>query len=122
MPIRLIAICFLLAATMTAADVTGKWRGAIHTEMAAQTTGGEIPAYLLLEQSDSRVTGSAGGSEKMLFKIQQGRIEGDRLTIEASPKEGAVLRFILTVKGNALEGEVEENGRSIGTAKLTRER
>jgi hypothetical protein len=107
---------------MTAADVTGKWRGAIRTEMAAQTTGGEIPAYLLLEQSDSRVTGSAGGSEKMLFKIQQGRIEGDRLTIEASPKEGAVLRFILTVKGDALEGEVEENGRSIGTAKLTRER
>ena len=68
------------------------------------------------------MTGRAGGGEKMLFPIQQGRIEGDRLTVEASPKEGAVLRFILTIKGDALEGSVEENGRNIGTAKLTRER
>jgi hypothetical protein len=119
---RLIAVCFLFAATLVAADVTGRWRGTIRSEMADQTTGGQIPAYLALEQSDSRVTGAAGGNEKMLFKIQTGRIEGDRLTVEASPKEGTVLRFILTVKGDALEGDVEENGRNIGTARLTRER
>jgi hypothetical protein len=90
--------------------------------MARETTGGQIPAYMALEQFDGKVTGSAGGSEKMLFRIREGRINGDRLTVEASPKEGSVLRFSLTVKGDVLEGDVEENGRPIGTAKLKKER
>ncbi len=119
---RLNALCILFAATLAAADVSGTWRGTIHTEMARQTTGGQIPAYMTLAQSDGKVTGSAGGSEKMLFKIREGKINGDRLTVEASPKEGSVLRFSLTLKGDALEGGVEENGRNIGTAKLIRER
>jgi hypothetical protein len=112
----------LFAGALSAADVTGTWRGTITTEMARDTTGGQIPAYMALEQSDGKVTGSAGGSEKMLFKIREGRIEGDKLTVEASPKEGSVLRFYLAVKGDVLEGDVEENGRNIGTAKLKRER
>ena len=119
---RLIAFCTLLTATLSAADVRGTWRGTIETQMARQTTGGQIPAYMSLEQLDGKVTGSAGGNEKMLFKIREGRIEGDRLIVEASPKEGSVLRFNLTVKGDVLEGDVEENGRIIGTAKLKRER
>ena len=123
---RLIAICILFAATLfaatLAADVTGKWRGTITTEMASQTTGGQIPAYMVLEQSDEKISGKAGGSEKMLFNIQEGTLKGDRLTIEASPKSDSVLRFTLVVKGDVIEGEVEENGRNIGTAKLTRDR
>lgn len=119
---RLTALCIFFVAALGAANVTGTWRGAIITEMARQTTGGQIPAYMSLEQSDGKVTGSAGASEKMLFKIRRGSIEADRLTVEASPKQGSVLRFILTLNGNRLEGEVEENGRIIGTAKLTKER
>ncbi len=120
--IVLCALFALFAAATAAADVTGTWRGTISTEMARDTTGGDIPAYLVLEQSGGKVTGSAGGSEKMLFKILEGKLEGDRLTIEASPKEGTVLRFTLTVKGDVLEGDVAENGSNIGTAKLKKER
>ena len=119
---RLIALCAVFAATLAAANVTGTWRGTITTPMAAQTTGGEIPAYMALQQSDGKVTGSAGGNENMQFKIDEGKIEGDRLTIAASPKEGSVLRFTLVVKGDVLEGDVAENGRNIGTAKLKKER
>jgi len=115
-------MCVLFGATLWAADVTGKWRGTVTTEMARQTTGGTIPAYMALQQSDGKVTGSAGGSEKMLYKIREGTIDGDRLIISASPKEGTVLRFLLTVKGDVMEGDVEENDRNIGTAKLTKER
>src|SRR5262245_7067395 len=111
---RLCAFCALFAATLVGADVTGTWRGSIATEMARATTGGQIPAYMVLEQSDGKVTGSAGGSEKMMFRIREGSITGDRLTVEASPKEGSVLRFNLTMKGDVLEGDVEENGRPIG--------
>jgi len=123
MLIRLIALCTLFAPAFAAASVTGTWRGTITTEMARETTGGQIPAYMDLQQSDGKVSGSAGGNEKMLFRIREGRIDGDRLTIEASPKEGSVLRFRLTLRDNSvLEGDVEENGRNIGTAKLKRER
>jgi hypothetical protein len=119
---RLCALCTLFAATLAGADVTGTWRGSIATAMARETAGGQIPAYMALEQLDGKVTGSAGGSEKMLFRIREGRINGDRLIVEASPKEGTVLRFNLTVKGDVLEGDVAENGRPIGTAKLQKER
>jgi len=51
---RLIALCTFFAAALGAAEVTGTWRGDILTEMARQTTGGEIPAYLSLEQSGGR--------------------------------------------------------------------
>ncbi len=94
---RLIAVCLLCAATL-AAEVNGKWRGTITTEMASQTTGGQIPAYMVLEQSGEKLSGSAGESEKMLFKIREGTLKGDRLVVEASPKEDAVLRFVLVVK------------------------
>lgn len=119
---RSIAILTLFAATLAAAGVTGTWRGTITTEMARDTTGGQIPAYMVLNQSDGKVTGSAGADENMLFKIQNGSIEGDRLMVEASPKEGSMLRFVLTVKDNVLEGSVQENGQTIGTAKLIREK
>jgi len=119
---RLIAICTVFAAALAGAEVTGTWRGTITSEMARETTGGQIPAYMILRQLDGKVTGSAGGDEKMLFRIREGRVEGDRLTVEASPKEGTVLRFNLTVRGNVIEGDVEENGRNIGTARLMRER
>ena len=118
---RLLALCIFTVAALTGAEVSGKWRGSIQTEMAAQTTGGEIPAYMELQQVDGKVTGSAGGSEKMLFKIREGTIEGDRLTVVAFPKDDSELRFILRVKDDVLEGEVQENGRTIGSAKLTRE-
>jgi len=114
--------CILCAAMPAAIDVTGTWRGTITTEMARETTNGRIPAYMALEQTDGKITGSAGGDENILFRIREGRIDGDQLTVEASPREGSVLQFNLTLKGDMLEGEVEENRRNIGTATLKRER
>jgi len=61
-------MCVLFAATLGAADVTGKWRGTVTTEMARQTTGGTIPAYMALQQSDGKVTGSAGEAKRCCTK------------------------------------------------------
>ncbi len=118
---RLVAVCTLFAASLAAAGVGGKWKGTITTEMARETSGGSIPAYIVLEQANDKITGTAGPNEKTQFTIQKGSLEGDRLIIEASPKEGVVLRFVLIVKsGDAMEGDVAENGTIIGTTKLTR--
>ena len=114
---RTILLCLFLAATALAANgVTGKWRGTITTD------NGQMPAYLALEQSGDKVTGLAGGSEKMVFKITEGSLKGDRLTVAASPAEGTVLRFLLKLDGDSLEGDLEENGNVTGAAKLTREK
>jgi hypothetical protein len=51
-----------------------------------------------------------------------GSLKGDRLTVAASPAEGTVLRFLLKLDGDSLEGDLEENGNVTGTAKLTREK
>ena len=119
---RLIAVCALCAGALAAANATGTWRGTISTEMARDTTGGQIPAYMALEQADGKVIGRAGADEKTLYQIREGKIQGDQLIVEASPKEGSMLRFSLRVKGDVLEGDVEENGRNIGRARLKRER
>jgi hypothetical protein len=58
----------------------------------------------------------------MVFKITEGSLKGDRLTVAASPAEGTVLRFLLKLDGDSLEGDLEENGNVTGTAKLTREK
>jgi hypothetical protein len=117
---RLIAVCVLFAASLAAADVAGRWRGTITSEMARETTGGSIPAYLVLSQSGDRITGTAGADEKMQFKIENASLQGDRLTVEASPKPDSVLRFVLTAKADILQGDVFENGTIIGSAKVTR--
>jgi hypothetical protein len=43
---RLMAIVMLLAGALAAAGITGTWRGTVATEMAHQTTGGQISAYM----------------------------------------------------------------------------
>ncbi len=109
----------MLAAASAFADITGHWKGSIKSQMAEQQ-GGSIPAYMVLKQNGSAITGSAGGNSDHQFPIEKGSIAGDKLTIEASPKAGTVLRFTLVLKGNTISGDVEENGRPIGTASLER--
>jgi hypothetical protein len=118
---KLFALCLLLAASLAAADVTGKWHGEITTHMADATMGGKIPAYLDLAQSGSTITGRAGGSADKTHEITGGKLEGDLLTLSASPSEGHLLIFKLTVKGDTLDGEVVEDGNVIGAARLTRD-
>jgi hypothetical protein len=98
--------------------VTGTWRGKIIPNNA----GGEMSAYMALTQSDGTITGTAGGNANSAVRIRDGKIESDRLTIEASPREGVVLRFALKINGDVLEGDVEENGQNIGTVTLKRQR
>ena len=113
--VRTITLLLALASTLAAAGVTGKWKGTIKTD------GGEgMPAYMALEQSGNTVTGKAGGSETMVFNITLGKLEGDRLTIEASPRAGTVLRFVLTLKGDTLGGDAHENGNYVGAVSLMR--
>src|SRR5260370_39666382 len=102
-----IFVGFLLMLGMTlsatAADVNGKWSGSF------SVTGpdGEVKddtAFLVLKQNGSEITGTVGPREEDQFPIQKGKIEGDKITLEAAAK-GSVIKFDLVLAGDHIKGD-----------------
>ncbi len=102
-----ILFCFLLMLGMTltaaAADVNGKWSGSFNV------TGpdGEVKddtAFFVLKQNGTELTGTVGPREEEQFPIQNGKIEGEKITLEASAK-GSVIKFELVLAGDHIKGD-----------------
>lgn len=124
---------FLLTALFTlslnAANVSGKWSGSLEfkdPEGHAQT----IPAHAEFKQQDQIVTGAVWKEAGHEFRIENGKVEGDRITFEFKAPEGEedsvlVHTVTLAVTGEGqLQGEVAieaEGNRMIGKLVLTRE-
>jgi hypothetical protein len=102
-----IFVCFLLMLGMTlsatAADVNGKWSGSF----SVTRPDGEVKddtAFLVLKQNGSELTGTVGPREEEQFPIQKGKIEGDKITIEAAAN-GSVIKFDLVLAGDHIKGD-----------------
>jgi hypothetical protein len=97
----------LLALTAQAADVAGKWSGAI----VIDDSGGkiEVPIDLSLEQKAGALSGKIGRSKDAeSVEIRNVKVEGDKLTFESSSTESsAVMTFTLTVQGEQMRGEMK---------------
>ena len=97
----------LLALTANAADVAGKWSGAI----VIDDSGGkiEVPIDLSLEQKAGSLSGKIGRSrDAESVEIRNAKVEGDKLTFESSSTESsAVMTFTLTVQGEQMRGEMK---------------
>jgi hypothetical protein len=97
----------LLALTAHAADVAGKWSGAI----VIDDSGGkiEVPIELSLEQKAGALSGKIGGSrDAESVEIRNAKVEGDKLTFESSSTESsAAMTFSLTVQGEQMRGEMK---------------
>jgi len=78
----------LLAACVMAADVSGKWSGSF-------TSGGQgpQPMYLILKQDGNQLSGSGGPSVSEQHPLQNGSVQGDRLTFELPGQGNVYLRF-----------------------------
>lgn len=87
-----ILVCLLGAASLHAADLTGKWSGA--------------PFYMVFHQDGTRLTGSGGPDESEQYPIQDARIEDDHITFKVSD-----YTFDLRLNGNEIRGEMK-NGRN----------
>jgi hypothetical protein len=117
---RALLCSFLLAVfALAAADtnITGKWSGNIN----ATTPGGETKnetAFLVLNQAGSDITGTVGPDEEHQLPILKGKIEGDKITIEAD-SDGRMLKFELVLAGDHIKGDmnIEMEGQA-RTAKL----
>jgi hypothetical protein len=123
--VRLAAAVFLFAALMTAADLSGVWRGAIDIEHGDGGDPIKTPVQLRLEQKGNALAGEIGreGDEKPLA-IQKGRVEGNEVFFEASSEQTkGPIRFHLKLGGSRLTGEMTgtiEHGNISGRVNLVR--
>ena|SRR5947209_7823227 len=91
-----------LALTAMAADVSGKWTGTFAPE--GQDGGA---AFMVLKQSGSTLTGSAGPDENQLWPISDGKIDGNKITGQVTSPDGAVYKFSLTLDGDHIKGSID---------------
>ena len=123
---RILSIVFaILALTVTAAaaDVTGKWSGSYTVTGPDGSAGDSNPAFLILKQSGSTLTGTAGAEEAEQWPLENAKIENDRITGTVSPSDGATYTVSLTVDGDRMTGEVivNQGGQTMkGKIKLKR--
>ena len=115
----------LLAATLTAADISGKWAGNIEVE---DTSGGAaINATVRAEfdQKAEAVTGKIGRENEEYEAIQNGKlVDGKRLVFEVSyPDANGAFKFELVLDGDRLEGKMTgemDGGPITGKVRLAR--
>jgi len=105
-----------LAATLMAADVSGKWTGTVNVE---DPTGGpniEVRVRADLLQKVDAITGAIGRQEDQQGEtIRSAKLDGKRLTFEVSSTEAnGLVKFALTLDGDKLDGEM--SGSMDGTA------
>ena len=110
----LIALSVLvLTSALTAAELTGKWTG---TLSEAGQEGHS--ALLVLKQTGNELSGTAGPNEEKQFPIQNGKVDGDKVTFDVDAG-GPKMHFELTASEKRLTGNVrgEHEGETLN-AKL----
>jgi hypothetical protein len=105
-----------LALTAAAADTSGKWSGSFTPE-----NGDAGSAYVILKQSGTTLTGSAGPNANEQWPGLQGKVSGNRISFQVkSATDGTVYKCDLSLDGDHLKGDVtftSAEGQS-GKAKL----
>lgn len=102
-------LCFLMLAALLAGaafadvDVSGRWSGSfVMTGPNGETNDGT--ALLILKQSGTEISGSVGPSEDQQFTIQKGKIDGDKITLEAD-HDGHTMKIDLVLAADRITGE-----------------
>ncbi len=108
----------LSSMALSAADITGRWSGSFEPRNDEQAR--PHPAYLILKQDGNKLTGSGGPREDRQIPIENGKVEGDRLTFEI-PVEAGRVSFDVVVKGDEMSGEMSRNAGA-ETAKISLKR
>jgi hypothetical protein len=112
------AVCvvlFCLSIAM-ASDLTGKWSGSFQiTRSDGETKDSQV--FMELKQTGAQLTGTAGPNAGKQWPIQNGKIDGDKLSFEVQ-SDGPLIKFELTLSNEHLKGEAkaEQDGQSMKAA------
>ena len=92
-------------------DVTGKWSGTL-TAQRDDGTKHEDTALLILTQKGTTITGTAGGHENDRHPISKGSIDGNKIALEVTLKNGRLMTFALSVENEDMKGTINTGERS----------
>lgn len=111
-PVRNTLLALLLGACgLVAGDATGTWSGTL-----SPAGSDEKPAFLMLKQDGAKLTGSVGPDASEQFPIEEGKVEGSRLTFHVPSKS---MRFELNQEGEEITGQItREHDGEKQTARL----
>jgi len=84
-------------------NVTGKWSGSFNPVGPNGETK-ESTAVLMLKQSGADITGTVGPNEDEQYPIKSGKIEGNKITLEAD-HDGHTLKLDLVLNTERITGE-----------------
>ena len=111
-----LAILLLLTTSIAiAADLSGKWNGALEFKGEDGQTQ-TAPAHADLKQDNKLVTGKIWKEEGQEFKIDHGQVNGNEISFQFSAPEGegeqVVIHFVklVLVSANKMEGTLEFDG------------
>ncbi len=103
---RAVGFALLLASALLAAadGVTGKWAGSFVTTLDGETK--DDVAYMVLKQDGTELTGTGGPNAEQQWPIQNGKVEGNKLTFGVQ-SDGPLIKFDLTLVEGHLKGEAK---------------
>ena len=106
---RAFCLLLLLAAGLTAAEVSGKWTGSM-----SPASGPAVPVTLTLHEQDQVVSGliafAPNTGQVALEKVE---LRGDRMTFNAPDRVNHVVAFQLTVTVRSMSGEAVSDGQTL---------
>ncbi|MEO8372979.1 MAG: energy transducer TonB [Candidatus Solibacter sp.] len=101
-------LIFFLASLLPAAEVTGKWNGAMTAE------GISIPIFLTMQRLAPELSGTiAFTSAATPVPLEKLSLQGDQLKFQAVDSANHVFAFQLTVSGRDMEGEAISEGKHL---------
>src|SRR5579863_3208052 len=97
----LVLLAFVATLPAVEIDLTGKWTGTFDG-----SGGQEKPstAVLLQKQKGPEISGTAGPTEEDQFPIRNGKIEGNKITLDVD-HQGIIMHVALTLTGDRLQGD-----------------
>ena len=98
-----IAALALATLPLAAADVNGKWTGTATTPERSEDV------IVVLRVTGSYVAGSVGPNEDRRFPIENGKLDGNKVTFQLTGPKDAIFHFELTLDGDTLKGPVSRS-------------
>jgi hypothetical protein len=99
---KITAIILLLAANAVAQDFSGKWSGEFKVD------GGDhgVPQLFMFRQDGNTLAGSGGPNSGEQYPIENGKVDGNRLTFEITTGEWK-FTYDLKASGEEIKGTLE---------------
>jgi TonB family protein len=106
---RAFGLLLLLAASLTAAEVSGKWTGSMRSAI-----GPGVPISLTLQEQGDEISGSiAFNTDERQAPIEYAELRGERLTFQVPDRLNHIIAFQLTVGVRSISGEATSEGKTL---------